>query len=504
MNLVTQFKTYISPKIPKKLTNVLYMLVTGIESVFNQIEFQLKTFRRERNILTATEVSSLRNLSAQNGFEPTLKMPASGLLGIKAEAKLFGRVGFPLYLLPYSKFICKENSMLYYYDSNSTLKITNDIEYINLVQGNIMTKKFNATGVEDIERFYIDSNDIVNGSIMVTVNNNDFMEVKSFFDKINENDNKQFQVKHSTNIDNPIVIYIKGLQLNDTIIITYRVCAGEFGNIPAGYTFICDSIINSNGDFVSIADDEATIQNITSFDFGSNGTTVNALKSAIGFNHGINLLFDNTSYLNFLNKYSSIITQKILIDDKKKSINNIYVLNKNYIPLTISDNALVTEYQSIINNKRYLLSKTSKSNLEDIISKQEFALSSHNIHDGEINKFAFQISYQNIIQQKLHDKKLEILLYTEFSKFLFDKNHQVNIELIFNDYQKANNIEFEFMIFNNDVESKKLIDPELSIDTPTIITHQNKLPIIRGDFDICGHDGLPYKLFFDVNNVVKI
>ena len=69
----TILRQYISERIPKFATNIWYQLFNAIEGAFNHIEYRLDIFKRERNILTAQHLSSLRNLAAQNGYEPVLK-----------------------------------------------------------------------------------------------------------------------------------------------------------------------------------------------------------------------------------------------------------------------------------------------------------------------------------------------------------------------------------------------------------------------------------------------
>ena len=82
-----------------------------------------------------------------------------------------------------------------------------------------------------IERFYINTDSIAENSLLITVNNVSYTEVKSFFDKENLYDNQQFLIKFSNKPDTPIVVYVKGTKLNDVINVTYRITSGEFGNI---------------------------------------------------------------------------------------------------------------------------------------------------------------------------------------------------------------------------------------------------------------------------------
>ena len=111
------FSKYISEKIPKKQTNIFWQLFNGIDAIFSHLELILKIYKKERNFLTASNIFSLRNLAALNGFEPKLKIPSKGILYVKVNPKLFNRVGFPLYLPAYSNLICKATKLSYYYDS---------------------------------------------------------------------------------------------------------------------------------------------------------------------------------------------------------------------------------------------------------------------------------------------------------------------------------------------------------------------------------------------------
>lgn len=494
------FSNFISERIPKKQTNIFFQLFNGIEAMFSQLELLIKIYKRERNILSATTLLSLRNLAAQNGFEPKLKIPSKGILYMKVSTKLFNRVGYPLYLPPNAVFTNNATKLNYYFNSNKSLKIENDVLLIPVIEGELIQKNEISKG-NYIERFYINTDSIAENSIIIEVNGIKYTEVKSFFDNENLYDDKQFIVKYSNKLDTPLVIYVKGTKLNDILVITYRLTSGEYGNIESKFNFETQSIINSQGNLIDIADDEITIYNNSGFNFGSNGTDVNALRAAIGFNHGVNLLFDKISYRDYINKFSNILLQKIVLSDSHKSINNIFISKRQYINTEL-DYLVKEQYQKIIDLKSYLFSASDIENLDELISENEFALSSHNIYNSEVNKFAIQLLFNNQYELDKNSFEIQKLIYNSFSKFLYDKDLQINFELLFNDFMHENNTFFEYTIFNENIEKSKLTK-NVDITTPYIIKHENYLPILKGDFNISDISFNPIKLFFDINIASK-
>lgn len=494
------FSKYISEKIPKKQTNIFWQLFNGIDAIFSHLELMLKIYKKERNFLTASNIFSLRNLASLNGFAPKLKIPSKGILYMKVNPKLFNRVGFPLYLPAYSNLICKTTKLSYYYDSNKALKIENDVLFIPVVEGQLIQRNEKATG-KYIERIYLNTDSIAENSINISVGTKNFTEVKSFFDKENLYDDKQFLIKYSNKTDTPLIIYIKGAKLNDIINITYRVTSGEFGNINYKVNFETENIINSQGNLIELSDDEIEIYNISGFNFGSNGTDVNSLRASIGFNHGVNLLFDSVSYRDYINKYSNVLLQNIILSENHKSINNIFVSKKQYIN-NEQKNMILQQYQQIINAKSYLFSDEDLKVFDELLSENEFALSSHNLYNSKINKFAVQILFNNQLELQRNLFNIQTLIYSEFSKFLYDKYFQLNFELLFNNYMEVNNTFFEYTIFNENIEKQKLIENK-EISTPYIIKHDEYLPILRGDFDISDINNNSVKLFFDINIISK-
>ena len=143
-------KKYISERIPRKVTNIFWQLFNGCEAMFVNIEYRLDIFKRERNILTAQSLSSLRNLAAQNGFEPSLKIPAKGILQLNFSSALFNRVGYPLFLPAYSEFTDKTTNLVYYYDSSKPLKINTNLVYVPVTEGELKTVTENI--VEEPDR----------------------------------------------------------------------------------------------------------------------------------------------------------------------------------------------------------------------------------------------------------------------------------------------------------------------------------------------------------------
>lgn len=502
-NIKSILQDYISIKIPRSITNVIYQMFNGIQAAFEQLEYRLNITKRERNILTAQYLTSLRHLSAQNGVEPVLKIPATGIVQMKINPKLFNRAGYPLFLTPYSVLTNKNNKLEYYYNSNKSLRITDNLIYIPIVEGKIKTISETISIEPDyIHRIYLNDLNIAEGSLLVSVNSIQFLEVKSFFDSEGLNNDKQFLLKYSNTPSTPFILYVKGLSQYDIVDINYRLTNGELGNIINDlHTFEIESFVDNQGVMVNPDATELTITNYNGFELGSNGTDANALRAAIGYNHGKTLLFDNTSYKNFIGKYSTLLLQNIT--NTGKTINNIYISKKQSIN-TSSDNKIqnISQYKQIITNTQYFVSNKEKQALSKIINEFEYCLTSHNLIDSKICKFGFQIIMQNKTDLDNYELDIRNILYIEFSKFLYIRNYILNIETIFESFMKEKNINFSYMIFNQIIEEDK-IKNKTEIPTPYIIKHEEYLPILCGDFNICDSNFATYKLFTDVNIVLE-
>ena len=521
----TILRQYISERIPKFATNIWYQIFNAIEGAFNHMEYRLDIFKRERNILTAQHLSSLRNLAAQNGYEPVLKTSANGILLVRIQPKLYGRCGYPLFIKPYSVFVNKASRMEYTYIYDRTIRMNDAVYYIPVVEGRITSQKETASG-EYIQKFYISTDYIAEDSISVDVGGIKFAEVKSFYNNEGFNDNKQFMVKFSSDSQNPIILYVKGLNINDTVNITYRLTNGELGNLNSQQEFETEDIVDIYGSMVTPTDDELTIVNVSGFNFGSNGTDENALRTAIGYNHNINLLFDNISYRNFLSKFSTILVQDIKINKELKQINNIFLWRKNTIIENNNLEDIKNQYKTIVDNNKYLLSENEKQEINSILEDYEYCLSSHNLYNPQTCNYALQIMFDNIQDLNNYKTLLESIIYREFGKFFYIRNHSINLDILFDNFRNEYNCNFEYILFNQLIEEKK-IQQKTDIDTPYIIYHtvngnsdynlksedNNKnyiqniegpyLPILKGNFNICDSKYNPYKLFFDINFVVK-
>ena len=492
------FKRYLSDRIPNSITNVIWQLANGIDSMFTHLETLIKINKRERNILTALNLSSLRNLAAQNGFEPKFMIPSRGVLQLTINQKMFNKFGLPLYIPPYATFKNTLTGVKYYYDSNLTLKITNLVTPIPVVEGELFSQTHTSQGGY-LERIYIDNDSIADGSIIVKVGNTVYQEVKSFADNENVNNNHQFLVKFSNKPNSPIVIYVKGTNQNDIVQISFRLTYGEAGNLDYIGEFEAEVLLDSNGSQIDSGDD-IKIKNISGFNFGSNGTNTETLRAAIGYNHGINMLFDTISYTNFVNKYSTLLLSKIDVSTDNKAIKYIYLTKKQY--LVPQDNVLIDQYNQIVNMKSYLLSQIESETLSSIIDSHEFALSSHNLYSTPTEKFAIQVMFDTLEDKNNYSSKLENLIYSQFGIFLNNRNHILNLELLFSNFAEENNIKFDYEIFSDKIESLKITNKS-QYDTPYILKHIDTIPILKGDFNISDVDYQPVQLFSNINFVIK-
>jgi hypothetical protein len=205
-------------------------MFNGIEAMFSILEYRLNVFKKNSNILTADNLASLRHLASSNGFEPVLKVPSMGVILIQVSPQLFGRIGFPLFINSNSSFENVNSKLTYFYVGSKSIRINSEQTLVPVVEGYLKTEEFTANG-DFISRFYLSEADIAENSISIISNGQQYEEVKSFYDNENFNSNRQFLFKYSNDTQNPIVVYVKGLENNQIVSITYRLTSGELGNI---------------------------------------------------------------------------------------------------------------------------------------------------------------------------------------------------------------------------------------------------------------------------------
>lgn len=484
----------LSKSIPRKALNVLYMLFSGIEASFNHLEHKILIYTRERNILRATSIQSLRTHAAANGFEPKLREPARGVVQLQINTGLFGRCGSPLYLLPYSEIIDKVTKIKYYYDSDKPLRITTNMNHIVVVDGEIKTVTHVSSG-NAIERIYLKDDTIANNSIIISVAGVEYKSVKSFLGNNGINADRQFVVKFSSNMQTPIVLYVKNTKPNDIVQISYRLCRGTEANLTLKHVFETNGLVDNFGNSIDPSEAEMLITNFGEFNFGSDGTDENALRAAIGYNHGSDLLYDNISYGNFLSKYSTLVVQKIIPSENNKSINNIWLQRKQSISRNISSDAeYIKQYDNVVNRKKYILSQSELSAITQLITKSEYALSSHNIFPPITECFSFQIKFDSTDDMNKHKSAIELLIYKEFGTFLHKRQYTSYIDTLLQQYMFNNRVKFEFDIFSQSTNG---------IYTGTTIDSINYLPILSHDIKILDSLGNIFQLFSNINFITK-
>jgi hypothetical protein len=491
---------------PAYASNILFQIFNGVGAMFDVLLYRLDVFKKESNILTADNLSSLRHLTSMNGFEPTLPIPAKGILSMNVKPQLFGRTGFPLFINPESIFINKQTKLEYCYIGSKSIRIDKEITLVPVIEGKIKKSQFIAEG-DYISRFYLQEQAIANDSISVISNGFQYLEVKSFFDNEGLNDNRQFEVKYSNDSQNPIVIYVKELEAGQVVDVTYRLTSGELGNLNGVFTFEADNITNNVGVQIIAENDELSITNVSGFNLGSNGTDENALRSSIGFNHGISLLFDNVSYTNFLLKYSSVLLQAIKLQPDNRAINNIYISRKVSVIDNNSTADYIKQYQRIIDNKEYLFSKIDMDSISSVLDEYEYCMSSHNLFNSHVNRYALQIKFESEYILEQYKDSLERLIYQQFTIFFYNKNHIINMERLLDDFIANNspadeNLKIDYILFNEEVEEEKFkvkSEYKQKKREKYIISHTEKLPLLSGKFFICDTDYQKIDLFFDIN-----
>jgi hypothetical protein len=499
-SLTKIFQKFIPSNIAKSQTSVFWNLFNGTDAALAQFEVILKFFRKENNMLTANQIGSLRTLAAGNGFEPSMKIPANGTVSIALQPKLFNRVGYPVYIPPYAEFTEQVSGLKYYYDSNTVVRVGNDTTLIPLTEGTIGTQTQVSSG-SLVERYYIPSANVADGSIVVMVGTQAYQQVKSFSDNSNINGGFLFIAKFSNMPNNPIVIYVMGTTLNDNVTINWKTTVGEAGNLQQGANFVTTDMLTAQGLEVNPSADEATMLPVNGFTMGSNGTDENSLRAAIGFNHGVTLLFDTVSYTAFIAKFSTMLLQKVTPNTTTKQISNIYLSLKTWLDPN-STLSLQDQYQNIIAGGTWLLPAPQKTLLDNLITQNEFALSSHNLFDPQTNNYALQIMFNSNDDKVAQSGNISNAIYTAFSQFLWNGSWSINLELLFNDFMTTNNVNFAWTLFNQSIEATKISSKVQGPNTPYVLSAlDGVMPVLNGNFPIADQNFAAVQLFFDINIV---
>lgn len=477
-NVYSIFSDYISVQIPQSISNVLWTIYNGLLGVLEHLEYKVDTFIRENNFLTAQHTSSLRALAAMNGFEPSLKVPSQGIVRMQISNSLYNQYGYPLYLPPYAEFKCKDNNLTYYFSSDKPLRLTSNVYDIPLIEGSVKTQQEISKG-STIERIYILNSDVAENSVSVIVDGTPFPQVKSFFDSGLE---QAFELKFSHNIQKPLVLYIKGTKPQSVIDITYRTTLGTVGNLTSQSDFTTSDIIDASGNQVNASKTDLVTRNIWGFELASDGTSKDALRAAIGYNHSQTLLFDNLSYSRFISKYSTLRLQSITNPEDRLTHNIIRLYRKQLINV---QEGLVASYQSCTRTKSYLLTKGQKEQLSETLKEQEYCLTTSELLDPITIKYALQIKYPSLDDMNHYRDQVEELVYSNFDKLLYT-DHEFSLVHLLDEF-KNSTCDIQYYIFCSE-----------EVTDSTITNSKGRLPLLQGDFYINQND----RLFCDINHVI--
>lgn len=478
--------------IPNNNTNIFSIIINGTDAAIDNLKNMLDMFRRDQNILETSNVKALRNLTSQNGFEPTLFVPAVGRVDIKIQSNFFNENGNEIYLPPYTQFRSNVNGLVYFYNNNQPIKLTS-INTIPLTEGvNIKrTLTIPSLNINDVSKFYINDSNIAENSLKVSVDGITYENVKSF---INRFDDNVFVVKYSNSIDNPIVIYLTNVNANSIITVEYTLSNGLDGIIDVGTEFSGATFVDLNGTEIQFDASNVSIVAKSGFNFAGNGTSIDTMKSQLGYNINLGVLYDSNSYKEFIYKYSNILLNTIQLREINKSINDIYISKKLFL-------INYDEYISNVRNDGYKFTNSEIQNFSEILTENEYCLSNHNLFNAKTTKYAFQLEFQNKSDFE-HANELRILIFNEFIIFLREKNHIFNVDKLMQNYMDEHSITFGYYIFNQHTENNKLINKS-NYKTNAIISNVDRLPILLGDFNIADSNYNEQQLFFDINFVFK-
>ena len=239
-------------------------ILTVINEYFQLLILYLEDIAVEANISTAVKKRSILGHARVSGHNPSRGVSANGTINLYTKTNFSNDNSISYVIIPdKTSLICANNSRRYFLsigNNTNSVKIninTREFTIIKIVQGEIETKTFSATG-EKLQSFVILSKgQIENSLVWVTVNGEKFSNIDSIWDM--QTDQKSCIIK--TGISGGVDLYFGNgdfgyiPKIGETIQVTYVKTDGYNGNIfskESVYFKFLDSGYDERGNTVDL------------------------------------------------------------------------------------------------------------------------------------------------------------------------------------------------------------------------------------------------------------
>lgn len=314
----------------------------------------------ELNVHTAQKEQSLRHFADLSGLKVSYATPSTGAIRLELKPTFFTKFGNNVFIRRYASLTTENGSLSYLID------IKDDVYPLNtsvktyilpVVQGSIKQSQFVSDGSKLLMLALNDPDPISDSHIRVFVDGVLWEHVDSLYNM--HSGSKTYMTKPGFQ-EQIQIIFGNGLNgeipaKGSNITVEYLTTVGEAGNIRnesfPEFKFV-SGVFDGYGDGIDIKD-ECVIRKELGFVLGSNGDSIDTLRTVIGQNSRGFVIADTRALKAHLSSYSFLSKIAVWTNESDRRINHVMVLPNLYKRLTsYNDYFTVNENMLIIDNEQ--------------------------------------------------------------------------------------------------------------------------------------------------------
>lgn len=355
-------------------TNIYGQLLNVVQDIAQILFFYHNDAVTEQNVLTAQKELSVRHFAEISGTQITRAISSPGVVRLELRPTFFSKFGTPVYIRKYAVLSTNESSLLYLADLTEDQKIldaTSSTVFIPLIQGEVKSSNFTADGTKLFVCELNDNDTIEYSHLKVTVDGEEWTKKDSLFDLDYEENAYFVRVGYFSQYQ---IIFGNGINgavppSGAVISVEYIITAGESGNFDTNIypTFqFTSGVFDATGNSIDISEHSSCTKE-SGFILGSDGDSVDTLRSIIGYTSRANILMDARSFYAYLSHYSFISKIQVWTSEENRRINNIMILPNLYERLDKADDYFT------IDKENFYISDEVKNSIISAISESELA-----------------------------------------------------------------------------------------------------------------------------------
>lgn len=528
-------RDYVDKSIParfKSISNIFNITVDVVQDISTLHMLHHEDLTNELNVFTAQHNGNLRGMAQLSGHQPVLPMSSNGVVKMSISKTGLREFGSRVILAENASFRCKSNGLVYSMLREQPIRIQTNSSFIHveLLEGVRKNQTFvvdgntSTTGDNLYTTHLDDTGSIEHEYMKVYVNNELWTEYDSLRDMSSDTKGYLKRVGYGSQLDITFGNDISGrrLKLGNMIKIEYLLTNGERGNVPLETEFeLIDGLRDIQGHDIN-AREYFKIVKESGFMLGSDGESADVTRAMTGWASRSGTFARPEYVVEFLSRLS-ILSYVSAWTEADNLIFNVLCLPK----LTLSsdrdyfivpDNKLLLNDIQIASIKNMLMSSgkqwvsTSFTFVQPTVRKYAMIVY---IEGNAYDKSDLKLRIENVIAKIMLNKTYgdvskdisnNSISKSDFINAIYDlpEVDSVGIDII-SDQNETAIIEGSYIAKRKDTDTKAIrverinvingISPNLGLsDLGDIITDDNEVPVLRGNFKMHQADAAPVLL----------